>query len=70
MEIILLYFQPPLGYQLNKWTILNWLRVGRSGNQIPLGGFTFRIRPDRLWRPIIQWVKTIFFGGKTAEAWR
>jgi len=29
----------------------DWLRAGRSGDRIPVGGESFRIRQDRPWGP-------------------
>jgi hypothetical protein len=31
----------------------DWLRAGRSGDRIPVGGEIFRTRPDQ---PPLQWV--------------
>ena len=46
------------------------LRTGRSGDEIPVGGDTFRTRPDRPTLPPIKWVPRHFLGGKEAGACR
>ena len=45
---------------------------GRSGDQIPVGGEIFRIRPHRPWGPPshLYNVYQVFPGGKAAGAWR
>ena len=48
------------------------LRVGPSGDRIPVGGEIFRTRPDRSWGPhsIIYNGYRVFPEGKAAGAWR
>ena len=55
---------------------LSWysdsLRARRPGDQIPVGGEIFRIRPEWLWDPpsLLYNGHRVFPGGKAAEAWR
>jgi hypothetical protein len=44
----------------------DWLRVGRSGDLIPVGGEIFRSCPDRLWGPpsLLYSVYRVFPGGR------
>ena len=55
--------------QLSRYS--NSLRVGRSGDRIPVGGEIFRSRPDRPWgQPSLLYNGyRVFTGGKAAGAW-
>ena len=50
------------------WSSQNsdWLRAGRSGDRIPVGGEIFRTCPDRPWGPpgLLYNVYRVFPGGK------
>jgi hypothetical protein len=50
----------------------DWLRAGRSGDRIPVGGEIFRTRPDRPWGPpsLLYNGYRFFHVGEAAGVWR
>jgi hypothetical protein len=55
--------------QLSRYS--DWLRAGRSGDRIPVGGEIFHKRPDRPWGPLSLPYNgyRVIPGGKAAGAW-
>jgi hypothetical protein len=49
----------------------DWLRAGRCGDRIPVGGKVFRTRLNRPWGPpsVLYNGYRVFPGGKAAGAW-